>query len=114
MRTRACINLEQRSNRLHLRGVVVRDRVLPAKAGFAQMEELFVKRLTPCVILIPVILVLGLRALAQVPTRPDPAASKEVELLWGVRVPLRDGVNLNATVYKPQQMSDPLPVIFTL
>jgi predicted acyl esterase len=29
-----------------------------------------------------------------------------------VRVPLRDGVNLNATVYRPDSLKDPLPVIF--
>ena len=38
----------------------------------------------------------------------------EVELIWGVKVSLRDGVKLNATVYKPKPMSEPLPVIFNL
>jgi uncharacterized protein len=38
----------------------------------------------------------------------------EVELVWGVRIPMRDGVTLGATVYKPKQMETPLPVIFTL
>jgi putative CocE/NonD family hydrolase len=38
----------------------------------------------------------------------------DVDLLWGVRIPMRDGVNLNATVWKPADSMDPLPVIFTL
>ena len=40
--------------------------------------------------------------------------SSNVDLMWGVRIPLRDGVHLNATVWKPADMKAPLPVIFTL
>jgi putative CocE/NonD family hydrolase len=36
-----------------------------------------------------------------------------VDLLWGVKIPLRDGVVLNATVYKPGGQKAPLPVAFT-
>jgi putative CocE/NonD family hydrolase len=44
-----------------------------------------------------------------------PAPAKDdVDLLWGVKVPLRDGVRLNATVYKPRPANGPLPVVFTL
>jgi putative CocE/NonD family hydrolase len=48
-----------------------------------------------------------------------PAAAAEdndapVDLLWGVKIPLRDGVELNATVYRPGGQQEPLPVIFTL
>jgi hypothetical protein len=39
---------------------------------------------------------------------------KGVDLLWGVKIPMRDGVKLNATVYKPTGQRDPLPVVFTL
>lgn len=38
----------------------------------------------------------------------------EIDLLWGVKIPLRDGVRLNATVFKPKVPAGPLPVIFTL
>jgi len=38
----------------------------------------------------------------------------DVDLLWGVRIPMRDGVHLNATVWKPADSMEPLPVIFTL
>lgn len=38
---------------------------------------------------------------------------KNVDFNWGVKIPMRDGVHLNATIYKPK--SDlPVPVIFTL
>jgi putative CocE/NonD family hydrolase len=41
-------------------------------------------------------------------------AGKDVDFIWGVKIPMRDGVRLNATVYKPEKMDAPLPVIFTL
>ena len=40
--------------------------------------------------------------------------NNKVELMWAVKIPMRDGINLNATVYKPQEMPEPLPVIFTM
>jgi putative CocE/NonD family hydrolase len=42
------------------------------------------------------------------------ADNASVEMAWGVRIPMRDGVHLNATVYRPANQSSPLPVIFTL
>jgi hypothetical protein len=39
---------------------------------------------------------------------------KVVDLIWAVKIPMRDGVNLNATVYRPHPQKDPLPVIFEL
>jgi hypothetical protein len=42
------------------------------------------------------------------------SAETEIDLLWAVKIPLRDGVRLNATVYKPKKMESPLPVVFTL
>ena len=39
---------------------------------------------------------------------------KQIDLLWGVKIPMRDGVRLDATVYKPHEQKQPLPVIFTL
>ncbi len=35
------------------------------------------------------------------------------EMTWGVKIPMRDGVRLNATIYRPDNQSSPLPVIFT-
>jgi putative CocE/NonD family hydrolase len=47
---------------------------------------------------------------------PDAEADKgaPVDFQWGVKIPLRDGVKLNATLYKPQGQKDPLPCVFTL
>ena len=39
--------------------------------------------------------------------------AEEIDLAFGEKIPLRDGVRLNATVFKPVGTS-PLPVIFTL
>jgi uncharacterized protein len=40
--------------------------------------------------------------------------SRGVDLLWGVKIPMRDGVKLNATVYRPHAQQEPLPVVFEL
>lgn len=44
---------------------------------------------------------------------PATADTLAVDLLWGVKIPVRDGVRLNATLYLPRERSGPLPVIFT-
>ena len=51
--------------------------------------------------------------MAQAPAK-SATEEKDVDLIWGVKIPMRDGVRLNATVYKPKGMREPLPVIFTL
>ncbi|MBB6093758.1 hypothetical protein HNQ60_002639 [Povalibacter uvarum] len=38
----------------------------------------------------------------------------KIDLQWGVKIPLRDGVKLNATVYTPKDQKAPAPCIFTL
>ena len=45
----------------------------------------------------------------------DPHANvpKQVDFTWGVKIPMRDGVKLNATLYKPKD-GKPTPTIFTL
>jgi uncharacterized protein len=50
-------------------------------------------------------------SLADEPKTPDAA---RVELQWGVKIPMRDGVQLNATVYMPKDQAAPAPCIFTL
>jgi len=44
----------------------------------------------------------------------DAAATAPVDLVWGFKIPLRDGVRLNGTVVKAAGQREPLPVIFTL
>ena len=42
------------------------------------------------------------------------ADAEKVTLEWGVKIPLRDGVKLNATVYRPAGAAAAAPCIFTL
>jgi putative CocE/NonD family hydrolase len=41
---------------------------------------------------------------------PGPSA----DMQWGVKIPMRDGVALNATIYRPHDQKTPLPAVFTL
>jgi putative CocE/NonD family hydrolase len=56
---------------------------------------------------------------AQTPA-PTPDTEKNsnippaVDLTWGVKIPMRDGVHLNATVYRPHEQKEPLPVLVEL
>ena len=45
---------------------------------------------------------------------PPPPPGSNVDMQWGVKIPMRDGVTLDATVYQPRERKEPLPVIFTL
>ncbi len=49
---------------------------------------------------------------AQEPTKPADAP-KDVDITWGVKIPMRDGVQLNATIYQPHAQKEKLPVAFT-
>ncbi len=42
------------------------------------------------------------------------SSPREVDMQWGVKIPLRDGLHLNATIYRPHEQKEALPVIFTL
>ena len=42
------------------------------------------------------------------------AATAGIDLEWGMKIPLRDGIRLHAVVYKPKPLPAPLPVIVTL
>lgn len=43
----------------------------------------------------------------------DKISTNSIDLMWGVKIPMRDGTKLNGTVYKPEGAAA-LPVIFTL
>lgn len=53
----------------------------------------------------------GLTPLAR--STVDTVDTGAVEVQWGVKIPVRDGVRLNATVYRPRGAVRPLPVVFT-
>lgn len=42
------------------------------------------------------------------------ALAQDIDILSGVKIKLRDGIKLNATIYKPHDQKESLPVIFTL
>lgn len=44
--------------------------------------------------------------------KPQPPSN--VDLIWAAKIPMRDGVHLNATIYKPHDQQEKLPAIFTL
>ena len=62
--------------------------------------------------IVAILVVVGACALS---AAAEPAANDQtpVNMSWGVKVPMRDGVKLNATVYQPDA-KDALPVIFTM
>lgn len=75
-----------------------------------------------CIAVLAVAAVLCLNLAAQ-PTAgfpvPDGRPQNEktpagVDLIWAFKIPMRDGVRLNGTVFKPAAQKEPLPVIFTL
>jgi predicted acyl esterase len=39
------------------------------------------------------------------------AEAAKVDWQWGVKIPLRDGVRLNATLYKPAAQKEPRPFL---
>ncbi len=45
---------------------------------------------------------------------PDAAKATPIDFQWGIKIPLRDGIKLNATLYRPQSQKEPLPCVFTL
>ena len=55
-----------------------------------------------------------LRPASTTGTKARVGVEVQTEFVWNVRIPLRDGVKLSATLYKPREMKKPLPVIFTL
>jgi putative CocE/NonD family hydrolase len=64
------------------------------------------------------LLLLPITAVSSAGLFPSPVsevdAAQGVQLAWGVKIPLRDGVHLNATVYTPREQQAPAPCIFTL
>jgi len=47
------------------------------------------------------------------PVQAQESAPPQVDMQWAVKIPVRDGVSLNATVFQPHGQTQPLPVILT-
>jgi uncharacterized protein len=59
-------------------------------------------------LLLPILMGAGSSA-QQKPAADEPT----VDMQWSVKIPARDGVRLNATLFTPHKQKEPLPVIFT-
>ena len=66
-----------------------------------------------CPVLIALLFASCLAGRAQ-QSNKKPESPQQVDLMWAVKIPMRDGVRLNATVYRPHAQKAPLPVIFEL
>src|SRR5271167_1493364 len=69
-----------------------------------------------CIPVVALVVCSCLLAAAQAPAE-KPAkenAPAGMDLIWAFKIPMRDGVRLNGTVFKPTGQKEPLPVIFTL
>lgn len=60
------------------------------------------------------VLISGLYGPAAVAQQAETPPATEVDMQWAVKVPMRDGVSLNATVLRPHAQKEALPVVFTL
>ena len=61
----------------------------------------------------PALLLLGWCFLVE-PIAAGTGSGDNVDWQWGVKIPLPDGIRLNATVYRPHDQREPLPCVFTL
>lgn len=52
-------------------------------------------------------------SLAQTTTAQQAPRSASVDVQWGVRIAMPDGIALNATLYRPTRQPEPLPVLIT-
>jgi putative CocE/NonD family hydrolase len=59
-------------------------------------------------------LLFALACISAAADESKPQAADPVQFQWGVKIPLRDGVKLNATLYRPLDQKEPLPCVFTL
>ncbi len=58
---------------------------------------------------LPMVLGTAMASAQQKPVADEP----DIDMQWAVKIPARDGVKLNATVFTPHSQKEPLPVIFT-
>jgi len=80
---------------------------------FLELRRRKLRRTTFFLFLLVVFTLCAHLGFAQEPGKVSPAESG-VSMLWRVKIPLRDGIKLNATIFQPKGISEPLPSIFTL
>jgi uncharacterized protein len=60
------------------------------------------------------VVAIGTPAVVKQPERPAISQETKISVTWAAKIPMRDGVSLNATIYRPHNLSERLPVIFTM
>jgi predicted acyl esterase len=60
------------------------------------------------------VLAAALLACATAALAQESPARASVDMQWAVKIPMRDGTKLNATIYRPHGQRDRLPLVFTL
>ncbi len=93
--------------------MTMRALVLFRPVGFVLARAMRPQRFLPAGLVIAA-LVFPLLAQTQAAGAQETQEETEIDLIWGLKIPMRDGVQLNATVYKPNEMREPLPVVFML
>lgn len=74
----------------------------------------FPRKSTTLAILLAFLFCLSLLTQALPAAEEKAKTHKDIDLIWGLKIPMRDGVKLNGTVYKPKKMEAPLPVVLGL
>src|SRR3984885_536835 len=72
------------------------------------------RRAVICVLVLAFVGSVGVATSTAVAAAPAEAAAGSVDFRWDVKIPLRDGVKLSATVYTPRGQKAPAPCVFTL
>jgi hypothetical protein len=89
--------------------------ILEMKAGPTPGKTaLLIRKTTVMGILLAFLLWSPVSTGGQVAAAEKPKVHKDIDLIWGLKIPMRDGIKLNGTAYKPKDMDAPLPVILTL
>ena len=60
------------------------------------------------------VVAIGTPAVVKESENPASPQETKISVTWAAKIPMRDGVSLNATIYRPYNLSERLPVIFTM
>src|SRR5213078_2801136 len=83
----------------------------PSQYGGKEMLGVMLKQV--CTAASGMALAILLGGVATTAQQKTAAGEPGIDMQWGVKIPARDGVKLNATVFTQHGQKQPLPVIFT-
>jgi putative CocE/NonD family hydrolase len=84
---------------------------LKALAATSRARRSPVDRVPALFLMLALVWPLFAAAAPPIPSEPD---ASNVSFRWNVKIPMRDGIKLSATVYTPREPAAPAPCIFTL